>query len=67
MEENRMVKRVSEECPGGRRKISRPKKQWLDDTEEYLRLMNVKRWRNKITEKDVWAKIIWEAKDLHVL
>jgi hypothetical protein len=23
--------------------------------------MKVKRWRNKTTESEVWAKIVWEA------
>jgi hypothetical protein len=26
-----------------------------------------KRWRNKITEREVWAKIMWEDKALHGL
>jgi hypothetical protein len=29
--------------------------------------MKVKRWRNKTSEKEVWAKIVWEAKALHEL
>jgi hypothetical protein len=49
MEEKRMVKRVFEGNPGGRRKTGRPRKRWLDDTEEGLRLMKVKRWRKKET------------------
>jgi hypothetical protein len=24
--------------------------------------MKVKRWRNKETEREFWAKIVWEAK-----
>jgi hypothetical protein len=67
MEENRMVKRVFEGQPGGRRKIGRPRKRWLDDIEEDLRLMKMKKWRNKATEREIWAKIVWEAKDLHGL
>jgi hypothetical protein len=57
MENNRMVKRVFEGHPGGRRKTGRPRKRWLDDIEEDLRLMKVKRWRNKATEREVWVKI----------
>jgi hypothetical protein len=56
MEDNRMVKRVFEGHPGGRRKTGRPTKRWLDDTEEDHRLMKMKRWRNKATEREVWAK-----------
>jgi hypothetical protein len=54
MEENRMVKRVFEGNPGGRRKTGRPRKRWLGDIKKGLtivRLMEVKRWRKKTTEK----------------
>jgi hypothetical protein len=43
VEGNRMVKRVSEGHPDGRRKTGRHSKRWLDDIEEDLRLMKVKR------------------------
>jgi hypothetical protein len=33
MEEKRMVERVFEGHPGGRRKTGRPRKRWLDDIE----------------------------------
>jgi hypothetical protein len=67
VEENRMVKRVVEGHPGGRRKTGRPRKRWLDGIEEALRLMKVERWRNKATEREAWAKIVWEAKALRGL
>jgi hypothetical protein len=46
------LKIVFEGCPGGRRKTGRPRKRWLDDTEED----RLKRWRNKTTEREIWAK-----------
>jgi hypothetical protein len=64
MEENRMVKRVFEGHSGRRRKTVRPRKRWLDDIEEDFRLMKVKRWRKKATKREVWAKIVREAKVL---
>jgi hypothetical protein len=67
LEENRMVKRVFEGHPGGRRKTGRPRRRWLDDIEEDLRLMKIKRWRKEATEREIWVKIIWEAKALHGL
>jgi hypothetical protein len=67
MEENRTVKRVFEGNLSGKRKTGRPRKRWLDDIEEDLRLMKVKRWRKKATEREVWVKIVWEAKALHAL
>jgi hypothetical protein len=67
MEEDRMVERIFEGHPGGRRKTDRPRKRWLNDAEEDLRLMKVKRWRIRRTERTVWARIISEAKALHGL
>jgi hypothetical protein len=42
MEEDRMVKRIFEGHPDGRRKTGRPRKRWLDYVEENLRLMKMK-------------------------
>jgi hypothetical protein len=67
MEDNEMVRRVFEGHSGGSRKTGSPRKRWLEDIEEDLRMMKVKRWGNKATEREVWAKIVWEAKALHGL
>jgi hypothetical protein len=62
-----MDKRVFGGHPGGRKKTVRPRKQRLDDIEEDLKLMEVKREKIKTTEKDDWAKFAWKAKALHGL
>jgi hypothetical protein len=67
MGEDRMLKRIFEGHPGGRRKTDRPRKRWLDDVEEDLSFMKVKQWRIRATERTVWARIITEAKALHGL
>jgi hypothetical protein len=67
MEEDRMVNRIFEGHPGGRRKTGRPRKRWLDDVEEDLRLMKVKRCRIRATERIVWARIIRVAEALYGL
>ena len=47
MEENRIEKKLFNGKPGGRRRIGRPRLRWLDDAEEDLRKMKVRRWRTK--------------------
>jgi hypothetical protein len=56
IEGNRMVKRVFKGHPGGRRKTGRPRKRWMDDIEEGLRLMEVKRWRKNNRETSLGKK-----------
>ena len=53
MSNQRMVKKVYEGSMAGRRCRDR----WIDDMEEYLRSVGVKRWR-----KREWAAVVKEAK-----
>jgi hypothetical protein len=52
MEEDRMVKRIFEGHPGGRRKTDRPRKRWLDDVEEGRRLMKSETVENQSNRED---------------
>jgi hypothetical protein len=52
IEEDRMVKRIFEGHPGGRRKTVRPRKRWLNDVEEDLRLMKSETVKNQSTRED---------------
>jgi hypothetical protein len=49
MAEDRAVKKVFKGKPGGRRLQGRPRKRWLDDVDEDLRKMGVRRWRSGLT------------------
>jgi hypothetical protein len=42
------VKKISEIKPKGRRKVGRPRSRWLDDVENYLRVMEVKSGGKKL-------------------
>jgi hypothetical protein len=60
--ENRTVKKIFEEKLGGRRGRGRPRLRWMDDVEEDLRNMGIKRWSIKVFDRVEWASIIKEAK-----
>jgi hypothetical protein len=45
----------------GRRRV-RPRKRWLQDLEEDLRVMQVGRWWKKVRSKEEWRSIVREAK-----
>jgi hypothetical protein len=40
----------------------RPRKRWLQDVEEDLRVMQVGRWWEKVQSKEEWRCIVREAK-----
>ena len=45
-----------------RRGRGRPRLRWIDDVEDDLRKLCVKRWRAKALDREEWASIIREAK-----
>lgn len=64
MERGRTARRILEEKPEGRRKVGRQRLRWLDGVEEDLRLLRVKRWRQKAMNREEWAVVLKEAKVL---
>jgi cobyric acid synthase len=62
MNEARIVKNIFEEKLEGRRGRVRPRIRWINDVEEELRMLGVKRWRRKALEREEWAFVIKEAK-----
>jgi hypothetical protein len=62
MNEARSVKKVFEGKLEGRRGRGRPRLRWINDVEDDLRKLSVKRWRRKALERELWASIINEAK-----
>jgi hypothetical protein len=57
MIENRTVKKIIDEKLGGRRGRGRPRLKWIDDVEDDLRNMGMKR-RIKALDRVEWASII---------
>jgi hypothetical protein len=62
MNETRAVKKIFEEKLGGRRGKGRPRLRWIDDVEDDLRNIGIKRWRIKALDIVQWTSIIKEAK-----
>jgi hypothetical protein len=58
----RMLRKLLHEKMEGRRRRGRPRKRWLQDLEEDLRVMQVGRWWEKVHSKEQWRRTVREAK-----
>ena len=62
MNETMSVKKIFEGKLEGRRRRGRPRLRWINDVEDDLRKLSVKRWRMKALEREEWTSIIKKAK-----
>ena len=62
MNETRCVKKIFEGKLEGKRSGGRPRLRWINDVEDDLRKLGVKRWRAKALDRVGWASVIREAK-----
>jgi len=62
MNETRSVKRIFERKLEGRRGRGRCRLRWINNVEDDLRKLGVKRWRAKALNREEWASIIGGAK-----
>ncbi|PSN50508.1 hypothetical protein C0J52_14372 [Blattella germanica] len=61
MSQGGVVKKILDGMIGGSRKRGRPRLRWIDDVEENLKQLGVRRWRSKALDREVWASITKEA------
>jgi hypothetical protein len=57
-----MAKKVFVSKPEGRRDIGRPKLRWLDDVEDDIKTLGIRRRRIKAQDRNEWKAIKREAK-----
>jgi hypothetical protein len=62
MNETKAVKKIFEGKLERLRSRGRPRLRWINDVEDDLRKLGVKRWRMKVLKREEWASIIKEAK-----
>jgi hypothetical protein len=62
MDTTRIVKKVTEWGPRSSRPVGRPRLRWLDQVEEDLKKMKVRKWREKCKDRRLWNEIVKQAK-----
>ena len=62
MENERSPKNVLNGEIIGVRRRGRPKKRWLQNVWDDINTMRVTRWREKARDRDIWRRIVKEAK-----
>jgi len=62
MEEDRMsIKIFTQEMEGTRRR-GRPRKEWREEVERDLQMLEVRRWRELVIDREKWRGIVRQAK-----
>jgi hypothetical protein len=68
MDEEKMLRKLLNGKMEARRRCVRPRKRWLQNLEEDLRVMRVGRWSEKVQSKEEWRRfIVKDAKAHHGL
>lgn len=67
MTEDRAVKIMLIGGPGGRKSRVRPRSRWVDDVDEDLRRLGVRRWRRVAQDRKEWKHVVVAVRALHKL
>jgi len=62
IEEDRMPKRIFIQELEGTRRRGRPRRGWKDEVERDLQVLEVRRWRELVTDRKKWNDIVRQAK-----
>jgi len=59
------VIKVFKNFPEGKRYVGKPRKRWLDEVENDLKKMDIRRLRKRGGDRYAWKLILKESKGLH--
>jgi hypothetical protein len=62
MEEDRMPKKIFTQELEGTRRMGRARKGWREEVERDLQVLEVRRWREMVTDRTKWRGIVRQAK-----
>jgi hypothetical protein len=62
MEEDRMPKKIFTQKLEGTRRRGRPRKGWREKMERDLHVLEVRRWRELVIDREKWRGVVRQAK-----
>ena len=62
MEEYRMVRRIFEWIPMGKRSRGHPRNRWQDEVLQDIRVLGVKNWTNVVMDRLAWHDMMMKSK-----
>jgi hypothetical protein len=62
MGEDRMSKKIFTQELEGTRQRGRPRKGWIEEEERDLQVLDVRRWREFVIDREIWKGIVRQAK-----
>jgi hypothetical protein len=57
-----MTKKIMTNKMEGTSKRGRPRKRWIDEVEEYFKIMGIRNWHAVAKGRQEWKEIVLEAK-----
>jgi hypothetical protein len=64
MEDDRMVKKLTNWKPFGKRPARRPKNRWIDGILKNMEVLKVKNWKELSRNRKEWNNLVEKAKTL---
>ena len=60
-EDSSLIKRIYRGKPGGKRCVGRPRKKWIEDVEEDIKMMGIRCWRRRAQYREEWIPVVRQA------
>jgi len=62
MDEDRMPKKIFTQELEETRRMGKPRKGWEEEVERYIQVLEVRRWREFVIDREKWKDIVRQAK-----
>jgi len=62
MEKDRMPRKIFTQELEGTRRRGRPRESWKEEVKRDLQVLEVRRWRELVTDRKKWKEIVRQAK-----